>query len=29
VITWSVLGMPFLGQFALKALGLKEEVAAR
>ncbi len=23
VITWSVLGMPFLGQFALKALGLK------
>ena len=29
VITWSVLGMPFLGQFALKALGLKEEVAER
>ena len=28
VITWSVLGMPFLGQFALKSLGLKEEVAA-
>jgi CPA1 family monovalent cation:H+ antiporter len=23
VITWSVLGMPFLGQYALKALGLK------
>ncbi len=25
VITWSVLGMPLLGQFALKALGLKGE----
>jgi CPA1 family monovalent cation:H+ antiporter len=26
VITWSVLGLPFLGQFALKALGLKDGV---
>jgi CPA1 family monovalent cation:H+ antiporter len=29
VITWSVLGMPFLGQFALKALGLKSESHTR
>jgi Na+:H+ antiporter len=29
VITWSVLGMPFLGQFALKILGLKSGAPAR